>query len=88
LNDIGRNCLLGNRKKTAKFFNEDFYFPLYLPLWLQDILCVADREGERVVCVGAGLEHPQLSGAQFTDIAHLGRTFAIGQQGQKYNDDI
>jgi hypothetical protein len=26
---------------------------------LQDILCVADREGERVVCVGAGLEHPR-----------------------------
>jgi hypothetical protein len=50
---------------------------------LQDILCVADREGERVVCVGAGLEHPQLSGAQFTDIARLGRTFAIGQRGQK-----
>jgi hypothetical protein len=50
---------------------------------LQDILCVADREGERVVCVGAGLEHPQLSGAQFTDIARLGRTFAIGQPGQK-----
>ncbi len=40
---------------------------------------MADREGERVVCVGAGLEHPQLSGAQFTDIAHLGRTFGIGQ---------
>ncbi len=50
---------------------------------LQDILCVADREGERVVCVGAGLEHPQLSGAQFTDIARLGRTFAIGQPVQK-----
>ena len=49
------------------------------PLFLrQDILCIADREGERVVCVGAGLEHPQLSGAQFTDIPHLGRTFGIG----------
>jgi hypothetical protein len=34
LNDIGRNSLLGNRKKIAKFFNEDFYLPLYLPLWL------------------------------------------------------
>ncbi len=33
LNDIGRNSLLGNRKKIAKFFNEDFYLPLYLPLW-------------------------------------------------------
>ncbi len=32
-NDIGRNCLLGQRKKLAKFFNEDFYLPLYLPLW-------------------------------------------------------
>jgi hypothetical protein len=30
--DIGRNSLLGNRKKIAKFFNEDFYLPLYLPL--------------------------------------------------------
>ena len=33
LNDTGRNSLLGNRKKIAKFFNEDFYLPLYLPLW-------------------------------------------------------
>jgi hypothetical protein len=33
LNDIGRNSLLGKRKKIAKFFNEDFYLPLYLPLW-------------------------------------------------------
>jgi hypothetical protein len=32
-NDIGRNFLQGNRKKIAKFFNEDFYLPLYLPLW-------------------------------------------------------
>jgi hypothetical protein len=32
LNDTGRNSLLGNRKKIAKFFNEDFYLPLYLPL--------------------------------------------------------
>ncbi len=31
-NYISRNCLLGHRKKIAKFFNEDFYLPLYLPL--------------------------------------------------------
>lgn len=47
----------------------------------EDILCIADREGERVVCVGAGLEHPQLSGAQFTDVARLGRTFGIAGRG-------
>jgi hypothetical protein len=29
-NDIGRNCLLGKRKKIAKFFNVDFYLPLCL----------------------------------------------------------
>ncbi len=33
LNGIGRKPLLGNGKKIAKFFNEDFYLPLYLPLW-------------------------------------------------------
>jgi hypothetical protein len=33
LNDIGINSLLGYRKKIAKFFNGDFYLPLYLPLW-------------------------------------------------------
>jgi hypothetical protein len=47
---------------------------------LQDILCIADREGGRVVCVGAGIEHPQLSGAQFTEITRLGRPFGIGEK--------
>jgi hypothetical protein len=32
LNDIGRNSLLGNRKKIAKFLMRTFYLPLYLPL--------------------------------------------------------
>ncbi len=35
LNDIGRNFLLGNRKKIAKCLMRTFavYLPLYLPLW-------------------------------------------------------
>jgi hypothetical protein len=32
--DIGRNFLPGNGKK-GQIFNEDFYLPLYLPLWLK-----------------------------------------------------
>jgi hypothetical protein len=39
-NDIGRNCLLGHRKKIAKFLNEDFYLLLYLPVWLR-LSCLA-----------------------------------------------
>jgi hypothetical protein len=37
---IGRNCLLGNGKKIAKYLFEDFYLPLYLPLWADDKLGV------------------------------------------------
>jgi hypothetical protein len=33
-------CLLGHKKKTAKFFNEDFYLPLYLPLWVKQFMQV------------------------------------------------
>ncbi len=33
-NNTYRNCLLGHRKKKSQIFNEDFYLPLYLPLWL------------------------------------------------------
>jgi hypothetical protein len=34
INDIGRNSLLGTRKKNSQILNEDFYLPLYLPLWV------------------------------------------------------
>jgi hypothetical protein len=37
LNDIGRNFLLGSR--NSQMFNEDFYLPLYLPLWFSIIPC-------------------------------------------------
>jgi hypothetical protein len=33
LSALGRNFLLGNRKKIAKIKNEYFYMPLYLSLW-------------------------------------------------------
>jgi hypothetical protein len=32
LNYFGRNCLLGNRNKIAKFLMR-FFLPLYFPLW-------------------------------------------------------
>ncbi len=47
-NDIRRNCLLGHRKKIAKFFNEYFSLPLYLPLCFIDLfllLCSVAEPG-------------------------------------------
>jgi hypothetical protein len=37
--------LLGNRKKIAKFYNEDIYMPLYLPLWFKCSKFVTAVEG-------------------------------------------
>lgn len=47
----------------------------------EDTLCVADREGERVSCVGAGLSHPQFMGSRILDINDLGRVYGIAGRG-------
>jgi hypothetical protein len=49
-NDIGRNYLLGHRKKKGQIFNEDFYLPLYLPLWLEES---KDKHLPECICLGA-----------------------------------
>jgi len=47
----------------------------------EDILCIADREGKKVECVGAGLRSPQFLGQTSTIVPHLGRVFAIAGRG-------
>lgn len=47
----------------------------------EDILCVADREGRQVECVGAGLKSPQFRGQSASQIKGLGRVFAIAGRG-------
>jgi len=47
----------------------------------EDILCVADREGRKVECLGAGLKNPQFRGMSSTILPNLGRVFAIAGRG-------
>ncbi|XP_023329830.1 peptidyl-alpha-hydroxyglycine alpha-amidating lyase 2 isoform X2 [Eurytemora carolleeae] len=47
----------------------------------EDTVCVADREGEKISCVGAGLNHPQFMGARILDIPNLGRVYGIAGRG-------
>jgi len=47
----------------------------------EDVLCVADREGKRVECLGAGIKSPQLFGEKVTVIPNLGRVFALASRG-------
>lgn len=53
----------------------------------EDVLCVADREGERIQCVMAGLAAPQLTGSLIETLdaislkQRLGRMFAIAGRG-------
>jgi len=47
----------------------------------EDILCVADREGRQVECVGAGLKSPQFRGQSASRINGLGRVYAIAGRG-------
>ena len=37
----------------------------------QDVLCVADREGRRADCVGAGLRSPQFRGSRTAQLPGL-----------------
>jgi len=47
----------------------------------EDTLCIADREGGRVDCVGAGLNHPQFLGSKIVEADNLGRVFGIAGRG-------
>merc|ERR1711973_99555 len=47
----------------------------------EDTLCVADREGGRIICMGAGINHPQFMGAKIQEIAGLGRVFGVVGRG-------
>ena len=49
--------------------------------FLQDIICVANREGKTVDCVGAGLTSPQFLGQTASSISNLGRVYAIAGRG-------
>jgi len=47
----------------------------------EDLLCIADREGKQVECVGAGLRAPQFFGQSSTKLSGLGRVFGIAARG-------
>jgi len=47
----------------------------------EDIICVANREGKTVDCVGAGLTSPQFLGQTASSISNLGRVYAIAGRG-------
>lgn len=47
----------------------------------EDTLCIADREGRKVDCVGAGINHPQFLGSKILETENLGRVFGIAGRG-------
>jgi len=47
----------------------------------EDMLCVADREGRQVECVGAGLRAPQFRGQTSAKLSGLGRIYGIAGRG-------
>jgi len=47
----------------------------------QDIICIANREGKKVECLGAGLKSPQFLGQTSSIISDLGRVYAIAGRG-------
>jgi len=47
----------------------------------QDTLCIANREGKTVECLGAGLQSPQSLGKTSNSISDLGRVYAITGHG-------
>jgi len=51
---------------------------LYEP---EDVLCIADREGMKIDCVGAGLRLPQFRGEISTRVRDIGRVFGLTGRG-------
>lgn len=47
----------------------------------EDIVCIANREGKKVECLGAGLHSPQFLGQSSSVVSDLGRVFAIAGRG-------
>ena len=47
----------------------------------EDVLCVADREGEKIDCLGAGLRLPQFRGSVSSSIKDLGRVYGLAGRG-------
>lgn len=47
----------------------------------EDVLCVADREGEKIDCLGAGLRLPQFRGSVSSSIRDLGRVYGLAGRG-------
>lgn len=51
---------------------------LYEP---EDVLCVADREGKKIDCVGAGLKYPQFRGQVGSSMRDVGRVYGLAGRG-------
>ena len=71
------------------YFQEgDWNVPHSLALFDEsDVLCVADREGERVDCMKAGIERPLYAnrdetGQKITSYKRVGRPYAIDAKGK------
>jgi len=47
----------------------------------EDVLCVADREGKKIDCVGAGLRYPQFMGQVSTTLQGVGRVYGLAGRG-------
>ena len=44
-------------------------------------MCVADREGKKIDCVGAGLRSPQFIGQISSSIKGVGRVYGLAGRG-------
>jgi len=47
----------------------------------EDMLCIADREGQQVECLSAGIRSPKFLGQSLSSISNLGRVYAIAGRG-------
>ena len=50
-------------------------------LTIQDTICIANREGKTVECLGAGLHSPEFLGQTSNSISDIGRVYAIAARG-------
>ena len=81
------NCILDQFVDFSHFLEGDWNVPHSLALFDEsDVLCVADREGERVDCMKAGIERPLYAnrdetGQKITSYKRVGRPYAIDSKG-------